>query len=156
MQKTKISTLIWVAVIAVPIGWSIARLVEAASGALPPIPLVLPLLLLFLAVGLFAGARAVRQWISERRFDRRLDPLRVARAVALAKAAEYFGVVLIGVYAGIGLLALDNLNVPMGRNRALLSGAVIVCAVVLTVAAVRLERACMVPPPSDEEGVGDE
>lgn len=151
MQRTKVGSLIWVAVVAVPVGWSIGRIVDAASGALPPIPWVLPLLLLFLAIGMFAGARAVRGWITERRFDQRIDALRVARSVALAKASAYFGALLTGVYAGLGLLALGLLDSPMGRNRAVLSAIVVVAAVVLTVAAVRLERAGEVPPPSDEE-----
>lgn len=150
MQKTKISSLIWVALVAVPIGWSVSRLVQAGSGALPPVPWILPLLLLFLAVALFAGARAVRQWITERRFDRRLDALRVARALALAKATEYFGAVVAGGYAGLGVLALAYLEVPMGRERAILAAVVVASAVVLTVAAVRLERACEAPPIDDD------
>lgn len=154
MQRTKIGSLIWVALVAVPIGWSIGRVVDAASGALPPVPWVLPLLLVFLAIAMFAGARAVRGWIIERRFDRRIDALRVARSVALAKASEYFGAVLVGVYTGLGLLALDALDSPMGRNRAVLSATVVVAAVVLTVAAVRLERAGEVPPPPDDENGG--
>lgn len=154
MQKTKLGTLVWVALVAVPVGWSISRLVDAGSGALPPVPWVLPLLLLFLGIALFAGARAVREWITERRFDRRIDPLRVARSVALAKATEYFGAMVAGAYAGLAVLAMSMLNVPMGRNRLILSAAVVACAVVMTVAAVRLERACEVPPPSDEEGNG--
>ncbi|TDE08915.1 DUF3180 domain-containing protein [Jiangella asiatica] len=151
MQKTKIGSLIWAALVAVPIGWSISRLVDAASGSLPPVPWVLPLLLLFLAIAMFAGARAVRAWITERRFDQRIDALRVARSVALAKASAYFGAVVAGGYGGLGLLASTMLDVPMGRNRAVLSGITVVCAVVLSVAAVRLERAGEVPPPAEDE-----
>ena len=154
MQRTRIGSLVWAALVAAPIGWSIARVVDAASGALPPVPWVLPLLLLFLAVAMFAGARAVRAWIHERRYDGRIDALRVARAVALAKASEYFGAVVAGAYAGLVLLALSMLDVPMGRNRAVLGGIVIVCATVLTVAAVRLERAGEVPPPAEDDEDG--
>ena len=151
MQRTKIGSLIWVALVAVPIGWSIGRVVDAMSGALPPVPWVLPLLLVFLAIAMFAGSRAVRGWITERRFDSRIDALRVARSVALAKASAYFGALLVGVYTGLGLLALGYLDSPMGRNRGILSATVVVAAVVLTVAAVRLERAGEVPPPADDE-----
>ncbi|PZF81809.1 DUF3180 domain-containing protein [Jiangella anatolica] len=154
MQRTRIGSLIWVALVAVPVGWSIGRVVDAMSDVLPPIPWVLPALLLFLAIAMFAGARAVRGWIHERRFDTRIDALRVARSVALAKASEYFGAVLVGVYTGLGLLAVGRLDSPMGRNRAILSAVVIVAAVVLTIAAVRLERAGEVPPPSDDENGG--
>lgn len=151
MQQTKIGSLIWIALVAVPVGWSIGRVVDSVSGALPPIPWVFPLLLVFLAIAMFAGARVIQGWIHERRYDRRLDALRVARSVALAKATEYFGAVVVGVYAGMAGLALTMLSVPMGRNRAILSGVVVLSAVVLTIAAVRLERACLVPP-TDEDG----
>lgn len=154
MQRTRIGSLIWVALVAVPAGWSIGRVVDALSNALPPIPWVLPLLLLFLALGMAAGARAVRGWITERRFDRRIDALRVARSVALAKASAYFGALLAGLYAGLGLLALGYLDSPMGRNRAVLSAVVVAASVILTVAAVRLERAGEVPPPSEDENGG--
>jgi hypothetical protein len=151
MQKTRISSLLWAALIAIPIGWIASRLVDAGSGALPPVPWILPSLLLFLAMGIFAGARTIRQWITERRFDRRIDALRVARALALAKATEYFGAVVAGAYVGLGLHALSMLAMPMGRNRAIMSTAVVVCAIIMTLAAVRLERACEVPPPADED-----
>lgn len=153
MQKTKVASLVWVALFAAPVGWLISRAIDAWSGALPPVPWVLPPLLLFLAIGLFAGARVVRQWIAERRFDRRLDPLRVARALALAKASEYFGALAAGVYAGLGLLAMTMLDSPMGRERSILAALVIGCAIVLSVGGVRLERACLVPPSdADENG----
>ncbi len=150
MTQTRIGSLIWAAVVAAPIGWSISVLVDAATGVLPVVPWVLPLLVLFLAIILAAAARAVRGWVSERRHDTRLDALRVARLLALAKAAEYFGAVLVGGYLGLGVRALADLAVPMGQNRALLSALVVVAAVILTVAAVRLERACRVPPPDEE------
>jgi len=154
VQKTKVSTLVWTALIATPIGWSLSQIIDVWSGALPPIPWVLPFLLLFLSIGAFAGARAVRQWIEERRYYRCIDPLRVARAVALAKAMAYFGAVATGLYAGLGALALTMLQSPMGRERAILAAGVVVCAVAMTTAAIRLERACVVPPDdTDENGV---
>ncbi|PSL02423.1 uncharacterized protein DUF3180 [Haloactinopolyspora alba] len=151
MHKTTIASLVWAALVAVPIGWSIARVIDAWSGALPPVPWVLPFLLLFLGAGMFAGARAVRQWVGERRYDRSIDALRVARAAALAKATGYFGAVVVGAYAGIGALALTMLHSPQGRDRSVLSAIVVGCAVVLTVAAIRLERACLVPPSDSDE-----
>lgn len=151
MQQTKLGTLVWVGLIAVPVGWSISRIFDEVGDVLPPVPWALPVLLVFLAIILFAGARAVSGWIHERRFDARLDPLRVARFLVLAKAAELFGAALAGAYFGLGLLALGSLAVPMGRNRTVLAACVVVAAIVLTVAAVRLERACVAPPPSDDD-----
>jgi 4-hydroxybenzoate polyprenyltransferase len=134
---------------AIPVGWSVARVIDSVSGTLPPIPWILPLLLLFLAVLLFLGAYAVRGWVEERRYDRRLNALRIARLSALGKAAAVFGGFVVGAYLGIGLLALGSLAVPAGRNRSVLAALVIVAGVVIVVAALRLERACLVPPDED-------
>jgi hypothetical protein len=149
MRPTRVSTLAWVALAAIPVGWSVGMVVDAVSGTLPPIPWILPLLLMFLAALLFVSAYAVRGWVEQRRFDRRLDALRVARLLALGKAAAMFGALVVGAYLGIGVLALGSLSVPVGRNRALLSALVVLAGVVVVVAALRLERACLVPPDED-------
>lgn len=149
MQKTKLTTLLWVALFTAPIGWSISRLILNASGELPPIPVLLPIFIAVLAVLMFAGAREVRAWIRERRHDRHIGPLRVARLLALAKAAEFFGSAVIGGYLGLAVLAVDHLASEMGRGGLLRAAAVAAAALVATVAAVLLERACLVPP--DEE-----
>lgn len=145
------STLLWVALAAVPVGWSVGTVVDAASGTLPPVPWILPLLLAFLAGLLFVGAYAVKGWVQERRYDRRLDALRVARLLALSKAAAVFGALVVGAYLGLVLLALGSLSVPVGRNRSVLGALVVVAAVVVVVAALRLERACLVPPDEDTD-----
>jgi hypothetical protein len=149
VRPTRVSTLLWVALAAIPVGWSVGRVVDAVSGTLPPIPWILPLLLVFLALLLFVGAYAVRGWVQERRYDRRLDALRVARLLALSKAAAVFGALVIGAYLGIAVLALDSLAVPAGRNRLVLAALVVLAGVVIVVAALRLERACLVPPDED-------
>lgn len=149
MRPTRVSTLVWVALAAIPVGWSIAMVVDAVSGTLPPIPWILPLLLMFLAALMFVGAYAVRGWVEQRRFDRRLDALRVARLLALGKAAAMFGALVVGAYLGIGVLALGSLSVPVGRNRAVLSALVVLAGVVVIIAALRLERAGLVPPDED-------
>jgi len=150
MRPTRVGTLVWIGLAAAPVGWSVGQVVDALSDALPPVPWILPLLLAFLAVVLFLGARAVRGWIEERRFDGRLDALRIARLLALSKAAAVFGAAVAGGYVGLGVLALGSFSVPAGRNRALLSGLVAIAAVVVVVAALRLERACLVPPDDEE------
>ncbi|HEX2361351.1 MAG TPA: DUF3180 domain-containing protein [Jiangellaceae bacterium] len=137
------------ALAAIPVGWSIAMVVDAVSGTLPPIPWILPLLLMFLAALMFVGAYAVGGWVEQRRFDRRLDALRVARLLALGKAAAMFGALVVGAYLGIGVLALGSLSVPVGRNRAVLSALVVLAGVVVIIAALRLERAGLVPPDED-------
>jgi hypothetical protein len=75
--------------------------------------------------------------------------------LALAKAGAVFGAAVAGAYLGLGVLALDFLSVPAGRNRVILSGLVVVAALVVAAAGIRLERACQVPP-GDEESADSE
>lgn len=149
MQQTKIGTLIWIAIGAIPVGWTISRVVDATTNALPPIPWVLPVLLVFLAVILEFAGRAVRAWIAERRYDEQIDAFRVARLTVLAKATAVFGAALAGAYLGLMILALDSWLVPMGRNRVWLSAFVIAAAIAASIAALRCEQACRAPTPDE-------
>lgn len=156
MRTTKISTLLWVGLAGIPAGWLFGRLVKAATGALPSVPWVLAIVLVVMAVLLLLAARVARGWISERRYDGRVDALVVARLLALGKAASVFGVIVAGVYAGIGGVVLNQLSGTVARDRALLAAAVAVAGVAVAVAGYRLELACRVPPDeSDEDGQSD-
>ncbi|AYY11392.1 DUF3180 domain-containing protein [Actinobacteria bacterium YIM 96077] len=154
MHKTRIATLVWTGLLAGPAGWLIARIVHESTGLLPPVPLILPLFLVIFAALMFAGARMVQGWIHHRRHDRHMSPLRIARALAVAKAAELFGAALAGGYVGLAVVALDHFAAPMGREGMLMSALTAGAAVLATVAAVVLERSCLVPPEDEEERAG--
>jgi len=149
MRQTSIWSLVWIGLAASPLGWLVAEAVQTWTMRLPPIPWILPALLLFCVVLLWLAERMVRGWISERRFDQRMNPLRVARLLALAKASAVFGAVATGAYTGIAVHALGNVTVPAGRNRLLMAGIVVLVALAMTVVGIRLERACRVPPGQD-------
>lgn len=151
MQKTKLSSLVWAALVAVPIGWSISRVIDSVTDVLPPVPWVLPVLLFFLAIVIYIAARAVTAWVRERRYDGRLDAIRVARLLALAKASQAGGAAVAGGYFGLMLLALTMLDSSMGRNRAISAGFVVLTAAIVVAAGRRLERACVAPPPPEDE-----
>lgn len=151
MHRTRVGTLIWAFVFGVPVGWLIARAVRSTGGGLPPIPAVLPILLVVLAITGVVAARWVRGWVDERKHERHLDALRVARLVAMAKAGAIFGAVVAGLYAGMVLVAVDLLDVPLGRNRAIVGGIVVVAAMAVSVSALFLERACEAPPPPQDD-----
>ncbi len=151
MHATRIGTLLGAALAAVPAGWLFGRLVQAWTGAVPAVPWILPLLLVFMAVLLLFGARVARGWVEERRYDNRVDALLVARLAALAKAAAVFGAVVAGGYVGIGLLALNQLTFAVAQGRVVLAAAVTVTGAGVAAAALRLERSCQVPP-DDTEG----
>jgi undecaprenyl pyrophosphate phosphatase UppP len=152
VRATKISTLLWIGLAGIPAGWLFGRLVKAATGALPSVPWVLAIVLVVMAVLLLLGARVARGWISERRYDGRVDALVIARLLALGKAGSVFGVIVAGVYAGIGGVVLNQLSGTVARDRALLAAAVAVAGVMVAIAGYRLELACRVPPDESDEG----
>jgi hypothetical protein len=154
VQATKVSTLLGIGLAAVPAGWLLGRIVQAATGALPSVPWVLAIVLVAMAVLLLIGARVARGWIEERRYDSRVDALVVARLLALGKAASVFGAVVAGVYLGIGGVVLNQLSGTAARDRALLAAAVALTSTAVAAAGMRLEFACRVPPEDDEDPHG--
>lgn len=144
--------MLWSGLAAALAGWTLGLIAVAASGSLPVVLWVLIPVLLFMAALIFVGTRIVRGWVEERRYDQFVDALAVARLLALAKALALFGVVVAGGYVGLGLLAADRLTGTTARDRLLLALGVALCGLLVTVAALRLERACEVPHPPGDDG----
>lgn len=151
MATTRISTLLSLALVGIPAGWLFSRVVQEFSGATPPVPWVIAVLLAFMTALLLIAARVAKGWIQERRYDSRVDALLVARMLALGKAAAAFGAVVAGAYVGIGAFAASQLTGNLMRDRLVLAGAVVLAAVAVSVAGVRLELACRVPPEEPDE-----
>lgn len=135
------------AVVFTAVGWGVA---SELYGSLPSVPTVagLPLFVL-------AGLEAVAALIVRRRIGRRevgsglhdLHPMTVARAMVLAKASAIVGAVLAGGWLGL-LIYLVPQQGSLAAARADLGGTIfgLVASVLLTAAAVWLERECEVPP----------
>lgn len=151
MRRSRYTTLLWTALAAGLIGWMLGLIVVELSGSVPAALWVLIPVLLVMAALAFVGTRLVRGWVDERRYDEFVDALGVARLFVLAKALTMFGVAVAGGSIGLGLLAADRLTGTAGRDRLLVAVGVALCGLFVTIAALRLERACEVPhPPRDE------
>jgi hypothetical protein len=152
--------------LALAVGLAVASwlVVRAAYGSLPPFTWWLPLPLGVLAVAEALAARTLQARFRDLR-DRRprsgrpataarpVEPMLVARLAVLAQASAYVGAVFAGCWAGLLLYtapALGRLTAAQGDAVAAVIG--VVLAVGLTVAALRLEDACKVPPDGDDEG----
>ncbi|AXB45652.1 DUF3180 domain-containing protein [Amycolatopsis albispora] len=127
-------------------------LVELFYGELPRFPLLAGLPLLIVAAVEVILGFTLRSRI---RAGRVLDPIAVARAVALAKASSLLGSFMTGAW--LGVLAY---LVPRGGDVAAaaddLPGAGIgaVCAAVLAGAALWLEHCCRAPDSRDSDHPG--
>lgn len=142
--------LVLVAVLAAVGGYALAA---AAYSDLPPLPRVAPVTLALLAVVELAMAHLVRDRVlgRARRGARPLHPLQVARAAALAKASSPAGALLLGLYAGLTLWLLPR-EADQPRADALVTSTSALAALLLLVAALRLERACRTPDSSADDG----
>lgn len=149
MGRTRASTLALVATATGALTWGLLRLAEGRGTHLAPVLWVVGPALLVLAGLVLWAASVVRAYLRGRRPT--LDPLRAARAAALAKAASLTGALLTGWYAGQVLLALPHLQVESQQGRAWSAGSATVGAVLLVVSGLVAERFCQLPPPSDGE-----
>ena len=153
MAPTQLRVLLVAGLVCAAAGWLLARSLDAYSSAgLPRLSWITTVLLVTVAVLLLIAARAVGGWVRERRFDRTMNALAVARMLAVAKAGAVFGAIVCGGYAGFGLFGLQLLDSPAGQRRVLLAGATAIAGLGIALASLRLERACRVPP---RDGPGD-
>jgi Protein of unknown function (DUF3180) len=130
-------------------------IVSLAYDALPPLPLYGAATVCFLAVAELFTASSVRARLRGHPGTKRIDPLAVARLVALAKASAYAGALAFGAYGAFFGYTLQQLDNPHKAHDAAASGIGVAGSVLLTVAALLLERVCRVPGPPDDEPPDD-
>lgn len=97
---------------------------------LPAAPWTTPAVMLLMAFAVLSAGLPVRRWTRGSR-TRPLDPLRAARTVVLAKAAQYAGALLTGWYAGQALALVTTLDV--GARRSLLVRVLVTAAAAIAV-----------------------
>ena len=145
MQPTKVRALIAIAAVVGVAAYLLARLVY---GDLPRLPAYSPLTLVLVALVNGYLGLAVRDRHAAGR-PVRIAPLFVARYAALAKASSVLGAGFLGAYLGLLGYLVGGLDKPQLRADARVAGGGALAAVVLVVAALRLEHACRVPPSAD-------
>ncbi|WP_127499372.1 DUF3180 domain-containing protein [Actinoplanes solisilvae] len=152
MRPTSISVLIVVVLVAAAVGW---LLLSAFYETLPPLPWSPVVVLAALAIA--EGLLAQNTWARIRRRKPGtppVDPLAVARYVALAKASSLLGALFTGFSAGVLIVLLMKGTVAAGADRPA-AIATVVSALVLIGAALWLERACRVPKQPDSKDKND-
>jgi Protein of unknown function (DUF3180) len=128
--------------------WGVLQL---AYPSLPPLPWTAVPTLLLLALGEVVTAVNTRARIQRKPNTKPVEPLVVARFVALAKASAYAATVLAGAFGGFVLYLSASLDKSTPREDFIVSAASVVAAVVLVGAALFLEHACRVPKGPDDE-----
>lgn len=141
----------WLVVLFVVVAVVTTALLNGLYSSLPPLPWsAVPTLLLIAVAELYLGLN-FRARIQRKPGTRPVEPLVVARVVALAKATAWAGSGFAGVFAGFVLYAAGLLDKAAPRQDAMVAGGTLVAAIVLVGVALLCEWACRVPPGSDDE-----
>jgi len=151
MRPTSLSVLIVAALAAAAVGWLLLSFSYSLLPQLPWSPVIV-LAVLAVAEGLLAQNTSAR--IQRKPGTPPVDPLAVARYVALAKASALVGALSAGFSAGlVAWLALEPTKAARDDRVTAIGG--LIAAALLVGAALWLERACRVPPDSDRTDEND-
>jgi hypothetical protein len=150
VTPTRPGTLLAVAAICAALAWVLVR---KSFAALPPLPWTALPAMLLVAIGEVTAGRNIKARISGRRTTGKpLQPIAVARMVALAKAGSSAAAVLGGLAAGVFLYVGGQLDKDVPKHDAIAAGVTFAGAVVLVAASLYLERCCRAPRPPDDTG----
>jgi hypothetical protein len=150
VRPTRTPTLVLLAVAVAVVSWLALRSWSSSGHELPMLPWSTAGVMGLLAVAVLVVGWPVRRWTRGQRTEP-LDPLRAARTVVLAKAAQYAGSLLTGWYVGQVLVIFPSVDVEPRRDmlvRGLVSTA---AAIVVWVVGWLVERFCRVDRRDDGE-----
>lgn len=147
MRPTRLSTLVALLLGAGALSWGALTIAESRGGLLPPLPWGAPLGIAFLAGALLVSTVALRRRLSGIPGTKPPQPIGVARMAVLGKAGAHVGALVGGLYGGYFVFLLPSLDIGGRRDRALVAGAALLAAVLLTAVGLLLERTCRVRPP---------
>lgn len=149
MKPTRIRDLIIVALIAF---LAINLLTEFDYGSLPGMPTYAGVVLLILALVDGVLAYVLRPKSERRSGTSPISATNAVRVVALAKASSLLGAIMFGAWCGLLGYVVPRGGRSPDINSDVTAGVVgAVCAVLLVVAALWLERYLQVPPDRDEQ-----
>src|SRR3954452_12763310 len=149
MKPTRITVLVALALVT---GLASYLLTSAFYNDLPPLPLLGPIFLVVLAAAEAYTAVTTAARLAGRPGTQPIHPLTVARIAVLAKATSPVAALAAGAYAGV-LAYVAQLSAPLARDDLRTSIVGVAASLLLTVAALGIERVCRVktpkPPPED-------
>jgi Protein of unknown function (DUF3180) len=147
MRPTRWPLLVLVALVAGVVGYVVTR----SSYADLPTPKVVALLwIALLAIAELYVALMTRARLAGRAGTKAINPLVVARFVALAKASSVVGALAAGAYGGF-LVWVAQLSTPSASQDTRTAAFGVGFSLLLVAAALFLEHVCRVPKPHDDD-----
>ena len=101
------------------------------------------------------GALAWSTWQSLHKKRQRMTSDHAAKMLALSRSCVIVGALFAGGYGGFALAFINDLDTPLGNERAVNGGGAAFAGLLLLVAALLLERACRLPEGDDDETATD-
>ena len=96
-------------------------------------------------VAVVVGALAWSTWQSLHKKHERMTSDHAAKMLALSRSCAIVGALFAGGYGGFALAFINDLDTPLGHERAVNGGVAALAGLLLLVAALLLERACRLP-----------
>lgn len=157
MRPTSTRLVLTLVVLGAAVGWGLSLIVQGWSGRSVPVPILAGSALWLLAIALAVWGTVIKPRLGARvRPDRYpgVQPLPVlvaARVAAIAMAATRMGAVVAGLYGGVcGATLAAGLSTPAAQQTLIASLLGATGAAATSIAAVRLERACLLPHGNDD------
>ncbi|MCI9887141.1 DUF3180 domain-containing protein [Micrococcales bacterium 31B] len=152
MKPTKISTLVLWCLGSLVVCGGLSRIAVSAGITVPTTPWLTGAVILTFALYLVLSGLPIRARLHGTKKEP-IDALAAARLVRMVKASSLGGAVLAGLYGSQLVLALAMWSIEAQRAKGLWGAATALCAIVLVIAALVVEKWCTLPP--DEFGGED-
>jgi uncharacterized membrane protein YeaQ/YmgE (transglycosylase-associated protein family) len=136
------------ALAAAAVGWLI---IANDYGSFPTIQWLPAVIFVGLAALEFIAAISTRSRIERKPGAGPVEPLTIMRYAVLAKASSLAAAIFTGLFGAITAWLLGSRGLQQARTDTPPSIGALIGAIVLLAAALTLERACRVPPRSDDE-----
>lgn len=149
MQLTPLRALVIGAVIGALGGWLIVVVAGAFDLVAPHVPWTTPIVLVLITALVGGIGFSTHQQLQVRR--QRMPPERAVAFLVLGKASALAGAVVAGGYLTYALMFLARFDAEAPRERVVRSAIAALAGIALTIAGLRLERACKVPGADDDD-----
>lgn len=130
------------------LGYAFVRLSISMNGYAPQIQWTSVIVLAAAAAMVLVLANSTYRTLHRDR--RRMDVRRALRFLLLAKASALVGAIIAGGYLGFASHFVDRLDISLYQDQVIRCVSASLCALVLTVGGLFLERACRIPKGEDE------
>lgn len=157
MRPTTSRLVVTLAVLGAAAGWGLSLIVQGWTGRSVPVPILAGSALWLLAIALLAWGMVIKPRLGARVHPDRhpgVQPLPVlvaARVAAISLAATRMGALVAGLYGGVaGATLAGGMSTPASQQTLLAALLAATGAAATSIAALRLERWCLVPHGNDD------